>query len=712
MTTTQLLLLLLLVIVVVIAVVWLMRRGAGQKAAARVEAEEIRGRAQEVGASLPGQQAFAEQAEERAAVARAEAEQRAAEAARLEEEANAHRAAAAETQREYETQMRRADDVDPDVKESSFAPVPAEEPDAEPAAATAERSTDGEDGAPAAAADTSPTAGSEDEALPTRAERRAAREQAESEESSSPVPAVTGAAVAGAAAAGASSWGDRDREQGGDADADSERVASATDYRDDVSPEGRRPADVSTAAGTGTAAGMSDETRRQDHTDTDLSRDVESPSGEWGGPPRDEQGDLGGDETTTASRAAADGDANDADDDSVAAGDAGAATHDGDAGAATHDGDAPPTIIGDVEEFASTEPLLTEDQTPPVQPEADGGADSSHDHDRDEPTSEARDDVATADSSDGDAAAVDHQSTPTATADDDISTAASDSTDSAESTHSGDRAQEPTIIGDIEDFASTEPLLTGDQTAPVESEVSATEATHGSHDAGSHEADSSEASDASDVSTGTDAHDADGPTDTPDAHGDTDEHVTAETGAAVATSSDVTDGTDEHTEGSSEERFDPTPTRDWAADEGELLEENRERGAALEEDRAGLAADESDATDGAVTTTDDGTTDDGTTDGNADGDTDALPAQTDEGTRGKAARRISEFHELRDGGYGVGSAATLDDGAQPLDHPIAGYRDTMTFRSPGDEGYDDAQPDVWFYDQDAAERSGFSRSEV
>ena len=92
--------------------------------------------------------------------------------------------------------------------------------------------------------------------------------------------------------------------------------------------------------------------------------------------------------------------------------------------------------------------------------------------------------------------------------------------------------------------------------------------------------------------------------------------------------------------------------------------------------------------------------------------TEDLPSGTDQGPGERAARRISEFHELRDGGYGVGSAATLDDGGQPLDHPIAGYRDTMTFRSPGDEGYDDAQPDVWFYDQAAAERSGFSRSEV
>ena len=70
-------------------------------------------------------------------------------------------------------------------------------------------------------------------------------------------------------------------------------------------------------------------------------------------------------------------------------------------------------------------------------------------------------------------------------------------------------------------------------------------------------------------------------------------------------------------------------------------------------------------------------------------------------------RRISGFLELRDGGCGVGSAAPIEDGAQPLDHPVQAYRDTMTFREPGVPGYDSAEPDVWFYDASAAERSGF-----
>jgi hypothetical protein len=76
-----------------------------------------------------------------------------------------------------------------------------------------------------------------------------------------------------------------------------------------------------------------------------------------------------------------------------------------------------------------------------------------------------------------------------------------------------------------------------------------------------------------------------------------------------------------------------------------------------------------------------------------------------------AGRRISGFLELRDGGFGVGSAAPIEDGAQPLDHPVQAYRDTMTFREPSDPGYDSAEPDVWFYDAGAAERSGFRPAE-
>lgn len=69
------------------------------------------------------------------------------------------------------------------------------------------------------------------------------------------------------------------------------------------------------------------------------------------------------------------------------------------------------------------------------------------------------------------------------------------------------------------------------------------------------------------------------------------------------------------------------------------------------------------------------------------------------------------MEEIRDGGYGVGSAAPFEDRAQPLDHPVQAYRDTMTYRAPGANGYDSAEPDVWFYDEESARRAGFNPSE-
>jgi hypothetical protein len=70
------------------------------------------------------------------------------------------------------------------------------------------------------------------------------------------------------------------------------------------------------------------------------------------------------------------------------------------------------------------------------------------------------------------------------------------------------------------------------------------------------------------------------------------------------------------------------------------------------------------------------------------------------------SRRISSREEVVDGGYGAGSAAALPDGAQPLGHPIMGFRDSKTFAREG-EGAPGATADVWFHDEDAARRSGF-----
>ncbi|GAA4414079.1 hypothetical protein GCM10023168_37400 [Fodinibacter luteus] len=155
--------------------------------------------------------------------------------------------------------------------------------------------------------------------------------------------------------------------------------------------------------------------------------------------------------------------------------------------------------------------------------------------------------------------------------------------------------------------------------------------------------------------------------------------------------------------------------RDWAADEGERLAETHDRGDRLEQDRADLEQDdaglERDSTDRGQDHADreQDSTDLGQDRTGLEEATEAPAGATASG--GDSGRRISDFTELRDGGFGVGSAAPIEGGAQPLDHPVQAYRDTMTFRVPGDPGYDSSEPDVWFYDEGAAERSGFRRSQ-
>jgi hypothetical protein len=70
-------------------------------------------------------------------------------------------------------------------------------------------------------------------------------------------------------------------------------------------------------------------------------------------------------------------------------------------------------------------------------------------------------------------------------------------------------------------------------------------------------------------------------------------------------------------------------------------------------------------------------------------------------------RRVSAIEEVRDGGYSVGSAATLHDGAMPFGHPVKAWEDTKTFVTPEHDLYEEAEPHVWFADAEAAERAGF-----
>ena len=76
----------------------------------------------------------------------------------------------------------------------------------------------------------------------------------------------------------------------------------------------------------------------------------------------------------------------------------------------------------------------------------------------------------------------------------------------------------------------------------------------------------------------------------------------------------------------------------------------------------------------------------------------------------QSGHRVSTFEEVVDGGFGIGSAAPLEGGVQPLGHDVKASRDGSTFLVPGDEGYDDAQADVWFYNEESARRAGFHRA--
>jgi len=88
---------------------------------------------------------------------------------------------------------------------------------------------------------------------------------------------------------------------------------------------------------------------------------------------------------------------------------------------------------------------------------------------------------------------------------------------------------------------------------------------------------------------------------------------------------------------------------------------------------------------------------------------DTTSGESDAGGQQAGTRRTSSFDEVVDGGFGLGSAAPIGDGAQPLGHAVKARRDGRTFVAPGDAGYDEVEPDVWFYNEDAARRAGFDR---
>ncbi|WP_411284124.1 hypothetical protein [Lapillicoccus sp.] len=77
------------------------------------------------------------------------------------------------------------------------------------------------------------------------------------------------------------------------------------------------------------------------------------------------------------------------------------------------------------------------------------------------------------------------------------------------------------------------------------------------------------------------------------------------------------------------------------------------------------------------------------------------------GDAAAGGRHTSALEEVRDGGYGVGSAAIIVNGVIPLGHLVTAWEDTKTFVTPDQPRYGNADPHLWFTDADAAEKAGF-----
>ena len=268
MTAARLILLLLLILIAVVIVLVVLRRGSAQRDAQRVEAAGLRADADTMATTVAGQSVFADQAAQRAELARVEAEDKASEAARLEAEAAEHRAAAEATQRDYEATLRRADDIDPDVKESAF---PAVADEVEPAPAVS-GSTDAAPARrpapllPRSATTGTPRGRAGRRRLPmTRAERREAREAAGESRPRRPPPRSPPALQLRRPAR----WRPEPRPgpavTDDESNPESERIASAADFRDDVPgrPDRVRRSDGSTprpsSAGSADPTGSIDE---------------------------------------------------------------------------------------------------------------------------------------------------------------------------------------------------------------------------------------------------------------------------------------------------------------------------------------------------------------------------------------------------------------------------------------------------------------------
>ncbi|WP_144856810.1 hypothetical protein [Marihabitans asiaticum] len=93
----------------------------------------------------------------------------------------------------------------------------------------------------------------------------------------------------------------------------------------------------------------------------------------------------------------------------------------------------------------------------------------------------------------------------------------------------------------------------------------------------------------------------------------------------------------------------------------------------------------------------------------------AADTEIDTGANEQTVRRTelpppSPATDIRDGGYGWGSAEPVPDGSVPHGHPVKANHEWMQYHEPGSPWYDQAPVDVWFVDAATAERCGFHRA--
>jgi large subunit ribosomal protein L17 len=63
-----------------------------------------------------------------------------------------------------------------------------------------------------------------------------------------------------------------------------------------------------------------------------------------------------------------------------------------------------------------------------------------------------------------------------------------------------------------------------------------------------------------------------------------------------------------------------------------------------------------------------------------------------------------------EGEFGEGSAAPLEDGSAPEGYDIKGNKDSMKYHTPDGQWYEQTVAEVWFNNEDAAQKAGFEKA--